>query len=237
VRSGRNLAYSPDPDVAGVAELFGDPVRAAMLHALLDGRELPATELACRADASPQAASAHLAKLARGGLIEARSSGRQRLFRLSSPDVGHAMEALAAIAAPARVRALGQATAMQRLREARSCYDHLAGRIGVAVADHLIGGKLLDVTSAEFVVTRRGKTFFASFDIDVDEVRETRRSFARRCMDWTERRPHVAGALGASLLERFLNERWLVRNPRDRALSLTPSGRSEFSRRFNVRME
>lgn len=235
MRSSRRLPFSPDPDVAGVAGLFGDPVRAAMLHALLDGRELPATELAYRAGASPQAASAHLAKLAGGGLIEARTAGRQRLFRLTSADVGHAMEALAAIAAPARVRALGQATTMQRLREARSCYDHLAGRVGVAVADHLLDGKLIDAANAEFVVTRRGKTFFASFDIDVDEVRETRRSFARQCMDWTERRPHVAGALGASLLERFLHERWLVRSPRDRALSLTPAGRSEFARRFNVR--
>lgn len=237
MRASRTLPYSPDPDVAGVAELFGDPVRAAMLHALLDGRELPATDLAYRAGASPQAASAHLAKLVSGGLIEARSAGRQRLFRLTSPDVGHAMEALAAIAAPARVRALGQATAMQRLREARSCYDHLAGRIGVAVADHLVSGKLLDVTNAEFVVTRRGKALFASFDIDVDDLRDARRSFARQCMDWTERRPHVAGALGASLLERFLEWRWLVRNPRDRALALTPNGRSEFARHFNVRME
>jgi DNA-binding transcriptional ArsR family regulator len=232
----RSLPHSPDPDVAGVAELFGDPVRAAMLHALLDGRELPATDLASRAGASPQAASAHLAKLVSGGLLEARSAGRQRLFRLTSPDVGHAMEALAAIAAPARVRALGQATAMQRLREARSCYDHLAGRIGVAVADYLVGGKFLDAANAEFVVTRRGKGFFASFDIDLDDLRDARRSFARQCMDWTERRPHVAGALGASLLNRFLEQRWLVRNSRDRALALTPGGRAEFTRQFNVRM-
>jgi DNA-binding transcriptional ArsR family regulator len=236
VREPRGLRYSHDPDVAGVADLFGDPVRAAMLHALLGGGELPATDLATRAGASPQAASAHLAKLVSGGLIEARSLGRQRLFRLSSPAVGHAMEALAAIAAPARVRALGQATAMQRLREARSCYDHLAGRIGVAVADYLVDGKFLDAANGEFAVTRRGRSFFASIDIDVDEVRDARRSFARQCTDWTERRPHVAGALGAHMLERFLQERWLVRNPRDRALALTAAGRIEFARRFNVRM-
>ena len=205
-----------------------------MLHALLGGGELPATDLAYRAGASPQAASAHLAKLVSGGLIQARSAGRQRLFRLTSSAVGHALEALLAIAAPARVRALGQATTMQRLREARSCYDHLAGRIGVAVADHSVGGKLLDVANAEFVVTRRGKTFFASIDIDVDDLCDARRSFARRCMDWTERRPHVAGALGARMLERFIQKRWLVRNPRDRALSPTPAGRAEFTKLFNV---
>lgn len=236
MRESRRLPYSPDPDVAGIAELFGDPVRAAMLHALLGGGELPATDLASRAGASPQAASAHLAKLVSGGLIDARPAGRQRLFRLTSPAVGHAMEALAAIAAPARVRALGQATAMQRLREARSCYDHLAGRIGVAVADHLVDGQYLDAGNGEFVVTHRGKTFFKSIDIDVDEVRDARRSFARQCTDWTERRPHVAGALGAHMLERFLQERWLVRNPRDRALALTAAGRTEFARRFSVRM-
>ncbi len=207
-----------------------------MLQALLGGGELPATDLAFHAGASPQAASAHLAKLATGGLIEARSLGRQRLFRLTSPAVGHAMEALAAIAAPVRVRALGQATAMQRLREARSCYDHLAGRIGVAVADHLVDGKFLDVSNGEFVVTRRGKRFLASIDIDVDRLRDARRSFARQCTDWTERRPHIAGALGARMLERFLQARWLLRNPRDRALALTDNGRTEFSRRFNVRM-
>ena len=124
---------------------------------------------------------------------------------------------------------------MQRLREARSCYDHLAGRIGVAVADYLTGNEFLDLASPEFVVTRRGKTFFASLDINVEELSQERRSFARQCLDWTERRPHVAGALGARMLERFLHERWLIRNPRDRALSLTPNGRSQFAKRFNVR--
>lgn len=237
MRESRRLLYSPDPDVAGVAELFGDPVRAAMLHALLGGGELPAADLASRAGSSPQAASAHLARLVAGGLIQARSAGRQRLFRLTSPAVSHALEALLAIAPPAPVRALGQATAMQRLREARSCYDHLAGRIGVAVADHLIGGKLLDAAKAEFVVTRRGKAFFASLDIDVEDLRDTRRSFARECIDWTERRPHVAGALGARMLERFVAERWLIRNPRDRALALTPGGRAQFAKLFNVRMQ
>lgn len=237
MRRSKRLPYSPDPDVAGVAGLFGDPVRAAMLHALLGGSELGATDLASRAGASPQAASAHLAKLARGRLIEARSSGRQRLFRLASPAVGHALEALAAIAAPAPVRALGQATAMQRLREARSCYDHLAGRIGVAVADYLVDAKLLDAADGEFEVTRRGKAFFASIDIDVDECRDTRRSFARQCTDWTERRPHVAGVLGAQMLDRFIARRWLARNPRDRALSITPAGRTEFAKLFNVRSQ
>jgi DNA-binding transcriptional ArsR family regulator len=235
VRKTARLAYSPDPDVAAVAELFGDPVRAAMLHALLDGRELSASELAFRAGASPQAASAHLAKLVAGGLISGRSAGRQRLFTLRSPDVGHAMEALAAIAAPVRVRALGQSTAMVRLREARSCYDHLAGRVGVAVSDYLINGKLLEPANSEFVVTRRGKRFFEAFEIDLEAVAAERRSFARQCLDWTERRPHVAGALGAALLDRFIAGRWLERNPRDRALALTARGRLEFSKHFNVR--
>jgi hypothetical protein len=178
-----------------------------------------------------------LAKLLGGGLIVARWAGRQRLFRLSSPEVGRAMEALAAIAAPARMRALSQATTMERLRQARSCYDHLAGRIGVAVSDFLISGKLLQSANAEFVVTRRGKAFFADLHVDVEALYALRRTVARQCIDWTERRPHVAGALGASLLDRFLRDRWLERNSRDRALALTPHGRIEFERRFNVRME
>lgn len=228
------ISASPDPDIAPVATLFAEPVRAAIMYALLGGGELPAGDLALRAGASPQAASAHLAKLVAAGLLAARTAGRQRFFRLASPAVGTAMEALAAIAPPVRVRALAQDSAMRRLREARSCYDHLAGRIGVAVTDRLAERSFVRRNGSAFTVTPTGRRFFASLGIDVAAVSEQRRTFARACMDWTERKPHVAGALGASLLDRLLAHQWLERNARDRALRVTSLGRTELARQFGI---
>jgi DNA-binding transcriptional ArsR family regulator len=228
------LCASPDPDIASVAALFADPARAAIVYALLGGGELPAAELAFRAGASPQAASAHLAKLVRGGILRVRDAGRQRIFRLGSESVGRAMEALAAIAAPVRVRALDQDSAMRRMREARSCYDHLAGRIGVAVTDRLAERNYVRLAGGAFALTPAGTTFLRSLGIDAGALRERRRSFARACIDWTERRPHLAGALGASLLEHFIADGWLERNARDRALRVTPLGRTYFARRFQI---
>ncbi|MBV8152959.1 MAG: winged helix-turn-helix transcriptional regulator [Candidatus Eremiobacteraeota bacterium] len=228
------MSASPDPDVAAAAALFAEPARAAILYALLGGGELPASELAFRASASPQAASAHLAKLVNGGLLAVRAAGRQKFFRLASGEVGRAMEALAALAAPVRVRALAQDSAMRRLREARSCYDHLAGRVGVAITDGLTERGLVRRTGNAFAVTAAGARFFGALGIDLEPLRERHRSFARACMDWTERRPHVAGALGAALLQRFLEEGWFERAACDRALRVTVSGRRNLSRRFEV---
>jgi len=228
--------HATDPNVAEIAALFGDPVRAAILLALLDGRELPASELAFRAGASPQAASAHLAKLAAGGLLAVHRAGRRRLFRIASSDVAHAMEALAAVARSTPIVALSQTTTLQRMREARSCYDHLAGRLGVAVTDSLIGQRALAQDSGDFALTRRGEAFLRDMGIALDRARESRRSFARPCMDWTERRPHLAGSLGACVLDHFLAAGWLARNPHDRALRITPEGRSEIDRRFRIRV-
>jgi len=231
-----SLRRAADPNVAEIAALIGDPARSAMLFALLDSRELPASELAYRAGTSPQSASAHLGKLVAGGLLVATSVGRQRLFRLASPDVAHAIEALATIARPTPIVALSQTTTMQRLREARSCYDHLAGRLGVAVTDHFVEQGTITLSGRAFAVTSRGDRFFRTLGIDVDRAREHRRSFARACIDWSEHRPHLAGSLGASVLERFLSDGWVARNAQDRALRITPEGRAEFERRFRIRL-
>lgn len=224
-----------EPDVATTAYLIGDPVRAAMLVALMDGGELAATELALRSGASRQAASAHLSKLVAGGLLKAATVGRQRLFRLASPEIAHAIEALSAISKPAPSVALSQHTRMHRLREARSCYDHLAGRLGVAVTDHLLERHALRISGNAFEMTRGGVTFFRTLGVDVALAREQTRSFARACMDWTERRPHLAGSLGAVLLQRFIAQAWLARNSKDRALRITPAGRDAFERRFHIK--
>ncbi|MFN2527740.1 MAG: ArsR/SmtB family transcription factor [Candidatus Baltobacteraceae bacterium] len=227
-------ARTTDPNVSEIAALIGDPARAAMLFALLDGQELPASELAFRGGVSAQAASAHLGKLVAADLILARSSGRQRLFKVVSADVAYAMEALATIARPARLVALTQNTAMQRLREARSCYDHLAGRIGVTLTDSLIRKQAITLRDDAFSLGRKGESLFSKLGIDVCRERENRRSFARACLDWTERRPHLAGSLGASLLTFLIADGWLTRNKHDRALHITPRGYTEFKRRFEI---
>jgi DNA-binding transcriptional ArsR family regulator len=233
----RFLSRHPaDPDVASIAALIGDRTRAAILFALLDGLELSASELAFRAGTSPTATSTHLAKLVAAQLLTARVSGRQRLFALASPDIAHAMEALSVIARPRPIVALSQSTAVARIREARSCYDHLAGRLGVAFTDVLLKRKALRLSEKEFIVTRSGETLFASLEIDIAAAREKRRNFARVCIDWTERRPHLAGSLGASVLERFLASGWVVRHKHDRSLSLTSQGRAELECRFQIQL-
>lgn len=226
--------HAAEPNVAEIAALIGDRVRAAMLFALLDGRPLPASELAFRAATSPQAASAHLAKLVAGGLLCVSAIGRQRLFRLSSPEVCHAMEALATIARPTPVVTLSQTTTMQRLREARSCYDHLAGRLGVAVTDHFITCGALRLAARDFVLTSEGVSIFQTLGVDVERARGLARSFTRACIDWTERRPHLAGSLGASVMTHFISTGWVKRNAQDRALRITPVGRLELKARFNI---
>jgi len=223
-----------EPNLAQIAALIGDPVRSRMLLALLDGRELIASELAFRANASPQSASGHLSKLVAGGLLIARSAGRQRLFRLASADVAGAIETLATIAPLEAVASLDQHTAMQRMGEARSCYDHLAGRLGVGVTQALQQRGVLALRGDDFRLTAKGGRFFVEIGIDVEHARAHNRSFARACMDWTERRPHLAGSLGAALLDHVLKEQWVRRSTRDRSLLITPAGRQAFANVFGL---
>ncbi|MGB6984974.1 MAG: winged helix-turn-helix domain-containing protein [Candidatus Aquilonibacter sp.] len=225
---------SLDPNIAEVAALIGDPGRAAMLLALLDGRDLAASELASVAGMTPQAATAHFKKLVAAGLLVGRSAGRHRFFRIASAEVGHAIETLATIARPAKIVALGQSSAFERLRAARSCYDHLAGRLGVAVTDRLIERKAIALTGNDFTLAARGREVFGELGIDLDDVQAERRRFARACMDWTERRPHLAGSLGASVLAAFMRKRWVTRSSSDRALRITPDGARELRRRFGL---
>lgn len=206
-----------------------------MLLALLDGRDLAASDLALRAGLSPQAATAHLKKLVAAGMLCARDAGRYRFFRLASAEIGHAIETLAAIAPPARIIALDQSTALERMRVARSCYDHLAGRLGVDITDRLIERGAITRRGKDFSLGARGSAVFAALGIDLDETREQRRTFARVCTDWTERRPHLAGSLGAAVLGLFLRNRWVTRHPQNRSLRITPEGLRELDRHFDLR--
>jgi DNA-binding transcriptional ArsR family regulator len=215
------------PRLAPVGALIGDPTRAAMLNELFDGRALTAGELAARAGVAASTASAHLGRLVEGGLLAVVNQGRHRHYRLASSEVADALEGLAALTqAPAASTAAApfDREILSGLRFARSCYGHLAGRVGVAVRDGLLERDLLRPVGAEHVVTPAGEAWFAGLGVDVAAARRARRSFARSCLDWSERRPHLAGALGDALLTALLERAWLRRLSGERAVELTEAG-------------
>ena len=229
----RGLAAGAAPDFERLAALVGDARRLSMLFALLDGGELPAFELAVRAGVSPQASSAHLRKLLESGLVRARRSGRMRLFSLANVEVARAFEGLAALAPAPAVTSLRAHTLVHRLRAARSCYDHLAGRLGVAVMDAMKRDRSIDEHASGLVLTRRGDAFLQAIGIDPQHC-AGRRALLRPCLDWTERRDHLAGSLAAALLDYFLRERWLARSAADHALAITSVGAASFAAHFCI---
>jgi DNA-binding transcriptional ArsR family regulator len=211
--------------IAGTAPLIGDPASAAMLTTLLDGRTLPAGELARAANISLKSASMHLGQLLNGRFVSVSQQGRHRYYRITCPEVAHAIEALGVISTPSKRRFRANDDA---ICYARTCYDHLAGEVAVRLADAFQrDGLLIPANENDFDVTRRGEEFFFHWNIDVTKLRALRRSFARRCLDWTERRSHVAGALGAAIYQRFLEFRWIVRRPHDRIIRVTSRGARE----------
>jgi DNA-binding transcriptional ArsR family regulator len=226
--------------MAVVAELIGEPARSGMLIALLDGRSLPAGELALRAGVSAQSASGHLSKLVGGGLLAVQSAGRHRYYKIASPEVAHALEVLGAISTVARPANMMPAVMImgaqaRALCSARSCYDHLAGRIAVELAAALESSRVIRrCGDTEYEFGPKGEAWFENLGVDVEALRRGRRSFARQCLDWTERRPHLAGALGAALCARLLALGWVARRPKTRALRITQPGVREFRRRFGI---
>lgn len=222
-------------NIASTAALIGDPTRSAMLAALLDGRALPAGELAYAARVTPQTASAHLAKLRDGGLVAVEHQGRHRYYRLASPDVAEALERLANIQRQQPVRRKPLSREARRLQSGRCCYNHLAGRLGVAVAEGLEAhGYIEPVENKRYAVTEPGAEWFSDLGLDVCALKPARQGIARQCLDWTERRHHLAGPLGTSLLEAFCEQRWLLRSSRSRAVEPTTLGRAELKRQLGV---
>jgi DNA-binding transcriptional ArsR family regulator len=221
-----------DVDLAAVAALLGNPSRAAMLDALMTGRALTATELARVAEVSPATASEHLAKLRDGGLVEVVSQGRHRYHRLASPEVGAALEALSHIAPTKPVTTLRQSSRARSLAEARTCYNHLAGRSGVALHDGLVSRGWLVPEAGGYGLSDAGTERLLGWGVDVSWARSSRRPFARPCLDWTERREHLAGALASALLAAMVDgpEPWFVRRADDhRGLRPTPTGRAHLT--------
>ncbi len=218
---------SPDPDISPIAALIADPGRMAMLFAVLDGRTLSASELARRAGISATAASGHLAKLIAGGLLVVRPVGRQRLYRMATGDVGRAVEALAVVAQPPKIIALSQSKVVGQMHLARSCYDHLAGKLGVGITESLVARHVIvPVRRSDYRVTAKGSAYLLTLGIDVEPLLRKKRYFARQCIDWTERRPHLAGALGAAVRDRFFANGWIERTRASRAIRITSEGRA-----------
>ena len=218
------------PSIASIAALIGDPARANILTALMDGRALTVTELAAAAGVTLQTASGHVAKLTAAGLLADEKQGRHRYLRLSGPDVAQLLEQLMGLAqrtGAVRVRTGPNDTAM---RHARVCYDHLAGESGVALFEAL-AGKGLIADGETVTLTDAGRTWFEAFGIPLAPLESARRPLCRHCLDWSERRHHLGGSLGAALLTQFRHRDWL-RQGNGRALEFTPAGRQAFAAEF-----
>lgn len=220
--------------IAEIAALLGDPARANMLLALMGGRALTAGELARHAGVSAPTTSGHLAKLAAARLVAPAKQGRHRYYRLASPEIAEVVHALmvAAGAGPARHRPVGPRDAALRL--ARTCYDHLAGRLALALADGLHAQGLVVRSDGGAVLTQAGRSFLADFGLDLDAGGASRRPLCRTCLDWSERRPHLAGRLGAALLDRLMERGWLASMPDTRALRVTRAGEAGLAAHFNL---
>ena len=229
-----------DVDLSAVAALIADPSRGAMLDTLLSGGRHSARELAVAAGIAPPTATGHLDRLEAGGLVVSERVGRRREVRLAGPEVARALEALGAIAPPRPVTGLRAWRHGEALRAARSCYDHLAGQAGVALADALVAQGIVTVGEGAFAITPSGRGRLGDLGLDVEAILGARRATARACVDWSERRPHVGGALGAALLDELLRRRWLARTDahaggtKGRVLRVTPSGREGLAETLGV---
>jgi hypothetical protein len=214
-----------------------------MLHALMDGRALTASELARVAGVTPQTAGSHLARMAAADLVEVERQGRHRYHRLATPTVAHMVESIMQVASGLEARRPPVLTGPRdaALRAARTCYDHLAGQLGVALTDALVTGGHIALTNDAGVVTDAGVAMFERLGIDVTSIRigsgKNARVLCRPCLDWSERRPHLAGAVGAALCVRAFEENWIRRTKSSRAVAVTPKGWRVFRETIGARFD
>jgi DNA-binding transcriptional ArsR family regulator len=227
-----------DPGIPRIANLLADPARAKILRTLIDGTRRPAGELAYTANISAQSASAHLAKLVDGGLLAQEAQGRHRYFRLANAQVADAIESLASLSVAVQPRAprspLPSKSVPVQFLNARTCYDHLAGESAVQVCEAMLKARWLTAEARDFRVTRLGEKELAALDVDLAAARRSRRVFARACVDLTQRRPHIGGALGAALLDVYVARGWILRARRSRVVNITPKGQEAFRRTFGM---
>lgn len=217
------------------AALLCERGRASMLWHLLDGRALTATELAVRADLSPQSASGHLKLLVEAGILKVDKQGRHRYYSYARPEVADIVESLASLGQPDVVKAHYRNPAPDGLRYARTCYDHLAGRLAVNITQSLLDRNVIAYEESEFTITDEGRGWLSSVGIDIRALQSRkRRCLARPCLDWSERQHHIGGALGAALLDHFLNQKWIRRMPGARTVVVTNQGRAALSELLGI---
>jgi DNA-binding transcriptional ArsR family regulator len=223
--------------VAGIAAAIGEPARARMLYCLLDGHARTSTELAIVGEVSPSTASVHLARLKEQKLVKVLSQGKHRYYSLEGESVARALEALTVLAGGSRQKFVPGTP--PHLRSARTCYDHMAGQLAVSLRDRFekLNWLASDSIAADaYDLTDEGKKAIASLGIDLEAVRSVRRRFAYACVDWSERRPHIGGALGNAILQLALKQQWFVQNLDSRALTLTAVGRRQMQARFGLKI-
>jgi DNA-binding transcriptional ArsR family regulator len=228
------IKMNANPNVAKVAILVSEASRAAILTVLLDGRLHPASELAYMARIKPQTASFHLSKMVDANIVTVEKQGRHRYYGILNSEVAQVLETLLSLASPIEIKSLKQASEDKAMRFARTCYDHLAGNLGVQLTDSLIKADVIYEEKNAFVVTDKGEEFFKAFHIDLEIVKKKRRSFSHKCLDWSERRYHLAGALGNALLERLFELKWVQRIPDTRAIKITSKGKNGFKDIFSI---
>ncbi|WP_458125736.1 ArsR/SmtB family transcription factor [Paenibacillus sp. Z3-2] len=217
------------PNITIIASLIADPSRSIFLSSLLDGRALPAGELAHIAGVTPQTASSHLAKLVEGGLLEVEQQGRHRYYRLASKEIANLIETMASIAPPVQVRSLKQSDQLQQLSYARTCYGHLAGKLGISLCEALLEKGYLtepeEAHSKDYHVTEEGTQWFTTFGIKLQMKPGSRRAIARKCLDWSERRHHLSGMLGEQLKQRLSELEWTRQKKGSRSVEVTEAGK------------
>ena len=221
-----------------IASLLADPARATILRTLIDGTMRPAGELAYAANISAQSASAHLSKLTEGGLLATEAQGRHRYFRLANAQVADVIETLASLSEAIQPRKIrnplpSKSTPVQFL-QARTCYDHLAGDMAVQVCEAMLKARWLTQEGRDFHVTTLGKKKLAALNVSITSAHDSRRVFARACVDLTQRRPHIGGVLGAALLDFYVADGWILRQPRSRVVSVTAKGQRKFHSLFAI---
>lgn len=222
------------PYIAETAALIGDPARANMLTALLGGRAMTATELGLEAHVAPSTASGHLGKLVEGKLVAVTPSGRHRYYRLASPRVAQVLEELMALACNGPSRHRPKSRCDEAMARARTCYDHLAGKLGVALADSLASRNQIVMNDEGAVLTEAGRAFLQGLGVSFEVPQRSRRALCRTCLDWSERRWHIGGSVGAAIAERCFQLGWTQRQANGRAISITAAGVRAFDELFGV---
>ena len=232
---GYDRTMDVTPNIAKIGALLGDNARARMLSALMHGKALTASELATEAGVTAQTATTHLARLEAGGLLQMRKQGRHKYFAIASEEVAALLETLMGLTnihEPLRTRT---GPRDEQIRVARVCYNHLAGYKGVQLYDHLTSSEKIVDEKGSLLLTAKGERFVAKLGIELNVLRASRSPLCRTCLDWSERRTHLAGSLGRALFEKFEQLRWLKREPGSRAVKFTSIGEHEFNRMFKVR--